>query len=90
MSLRVKPSSATAARTRSEVPATTPGSSFKTRDTVFKLTPACEATSRIVGRPLMGGTAGVFDNVVIARDYGLATLRLSTRACVDPGVEDAA
>ncbi len=52
-----KPSSSTACRTRSVSTGDTPGSSFTTRDTVLKLTPARAATSRSVGRltsPIVG------------------------------------
>jgi hypothetical protein len=45
-----KPSSATEARTRSVSFTDTPASSFTTRETVLRLTLACAATSRIVGR----------------------------------------
>ena len=48
-SLRGKPSSAIAASTRAAVAGRTPSSLLTTRETVFRLTPAVLATSRIVG-----------------------------------------
>src|SRR6185312_613600 len=75
MSLRVKPSSLIAKRTRSDVPDITPGSPFSTRETVFRLTPARDATSRMVGR---AGARDIFDNVVINRDYEAHDGLLST------------
>src|SRR5919108_5971059 len=45
--------SATASRTRAVFSALTPGSSFTTRETVFRLTPATLATSTIVGDSLI-------------------------------------
>src|SRR5215218_4728350 len=48
-SLRWKPSAAIASPTRSAVAEATPASALMTRDTVFKLTPAFSATSRMVG-----------------------------------------
>src|SRR6188472_2699556 len=48
-SLRWKPSSAIASPTFAAVSAATPGSPLITRDTVFRLTPARCATSRMVG-----------------------------------------
>jgi hypothetical protein len=48
-SLRWKPSSAIASPTRAAVAAATPDSPLMTRETVFRLTPARCATSRIVG-----------------------------------------
>jgi hypothetical protein len=48
-SLRANPSRAIAASTRAAVSARTPASRFTTRETVFRLTPAVLATSRIVG-----------------------------------------
>jgi hypothetical protein len=48
-SLREKPRREIAASTRAAVSARTPASAFTTRDTVFRLTPAVLATSRIVG-----------------------------------------
>src|SRR3954451_14733641 len=54
-SLRWKPRSAIAAETRSAVGPATPGSSLITRETVFRLTPARSATSRIVGRERVAG-----------------------------------
>jgi hypothetical protein len=47
--LRWKPSAAIASPTRSAVAVATPASALMTRETVFKLTPAFSATSRIVG-----------------------------------------
>src|SRR5215210_8170818 len=49
-SLGAYPSAAIALSTRSAVSAATPASSLMTRETVFRLTPALRATSRIVGR----------------------------------------
>src|SRR5690606_41274096 len=51
-SLRRNPSCSMAAVTRSVVSGRTPGSLLTTRDTVFNLTPATRATSRIVGLSL--------------------------------------
>src|SRR5262245_53314271 len=48
-SLRWKPSATIASLTRAAVSAATPASSLMTRETVFRLTPARCATSRIVG-----------------------------------------
>src|SRR5262245_911308 len=67
-SLRWKPSASIASPTRAAVATATPGSPLMTRETVFRLTPAREATSRIVGRVLRralirGGTT-LSDNVV--------------------------
>src|SRR3954451_16535294 len=52
MSLRAKPRSVMAASTRAAVSARTPGSWLTTRETVFRLTPAVLATSRMVGRTI--------------------------------------
>src|SRR5215218_1168669 len=72
-SLRWKPSAAIASPTRAAVSAATPDSPLMTRETVFRLTPARCATSRIVGlvaltatfllAPPDGATA-LSDNVV--------------------------
>ena len=51
LSLRRKPSSLIALRTRPAVSGVTPGSSLTTRDTVLSATPARVATSFMVGRP---------------------------------------
>src|SRR3954468_6389310 len=48
-SLRWKPSATMASPTRAAVPVATPASSLMTRETVFRLTPARCATSRMVG-----------------------------------------
>src|SRR6266545_7804184 len=50
MSLRRKPSSAIAVRTRSTSACATAGSLLTTRETVLRLTPARRATSTMVGR----------------------------------------
>src|SRR3954452_5276284 len=50
-SLRADPNRWMAAVTRAAVSCATPGSALTTRETVFRLTPAVLATSRIVGRP---------------------------------------
>src|SRR6266536_254221 len=50
MSLRRKPNSAMALSTRSTSAGATAGSLLTTRDTVLRLTPACRATSTMVGR----------------------------------------
>src|SRR5262245_43862246 len=50
MSLRRNPSWDTASRTRSTRCCATDGSRLTTRETVLRLTPACRATSNIVGR----------------------------------------
>jgi hypothetical protein len=57
LSLRRKPSSLMAFRTRLAVYGVTPGSSLTTRDTVFSATPARVATSFMVGRPRPGRVA---------------------------------
>src|SRR5215208_1532685 len=49
-SLRSKPSSVIASATRAAVAGATAASPLMTRETVFRLTPAERATSRIVGR----------------------------------------
>src|SRR3954470_8151798 len=48
-SLRWNPSATMASPTRAAVPVATPASSLMTRETVFRLTPARCATSRMVG-----------------------------------------
>src|SRR3954452_19226232 len=48
-SLRWNPSATMASPTRAAVPLATPASSLMTRETVFRLTPARCATSRMVG-----------------------------------------
>jgi hypothetical protein len=58
-----------AAATRAAVSARTPGSSLTTRETVFRLTPAVLATSRIVAlvatrAPLLHPVNRFSDNVV--------------------------
>src|SRR4051794_21328755 len=76
-SLRWKPSSEIAAATRSAVALATPGSSLMTRETVFRLTPAASATSRIVGRVVRRAISvlsppsqtTLSDNVVRAAPY---------------------
>src|SRR3954469_9620052 len=75
-SFRWKPSSSIATPTRSAVAAATPGSSLITRETVFRLTPARTATSRIVGRvgrralrSLSSSQTTLSDNVVGAGPY---------------------
>src|SRR4051794_20094957 len=49
-SLRSNPSSAITPATRAAVAGATAASPLITRDTVLRLTPACRATSRMVGR----------------------------------------
>src|SRR3954469_8950394 len=62
-----------AAATRSAVAVATPGSSLMTRETVFRLTPAASATSRIVGRVVrraISALSSIPDNVVGQRCQG--------------------
>src|SRR3954447_18355776 len=78
-SLRWKPSAAIASPTRPAVSAATPASPLITRDTVFRLTPARCATSRIVGLVALTATflltppefvTALSDNVVGGERYG--------------------
>src|SRR5215213_1776448 len=67
-SLRSKPSSVIASATRAAVAGATAASPLITRETVFRLTPAVRATSRIVGRgaPLVRNLAPLHHQLQVA------------------------
>src|SRR5215207_6485515 len=67
-SLRWKPRATIASVTRAAVSAATPASRLITRETVFRLTPARCATSRIVGLVALMAT------ILLAPPYGSTTL----------------
>ena len=68
-----------AARTRDRTSADTAGSVLITRETVFKLTPASAATSRMVGRPRAPVPA--FGNVNLLCPGTSRRARLANWAC---------